>query len=121
MVDIGEILRDILRLHPEFSLKIGQKAGALVVEMRIAGYKPALAMGSNLVLVLNQAHGVAVRNIADRLLAESRLSDAVFDNAVSKLEGDPCHCCGCDTESDEDEDDDEYYEECSDDFDDSNN
>lgn len=113
MVNIDEILKDMLRLHPEFSLKIGQKTGALVAEMRIANHKPATAMGSNLVLVLNQAHGQAVRNISDRLLAESRLSDAVFDNAVSKLEDPCCCCCGCDTK-DEDEND-EYYDESSED------
>jgi hypothetical protein len=117
MVDIGEILKNMLRLHPEFSLKIGQKAGALVAEMRIANHKPAIAMGSNLVLVLNQVHGEAVRNIADRLLAESRLSDAVFDNAVSKLE-DPCHCCcGCNNK----DEDDKYYDEYSEDLNDDSN
>jgi hypothetical protein len=118
MVDIGEVLKKMLRLHPEFSLKIGQNSGNLVVEMRIAGHKPALVMGDNLVLVLNQVHGEAVRNIADRLLAESRLSDAVFDNAVAKLEEgeDPCNrCCGCNDSNDSNDNDGEYYEEYSDD------
>lgn len=115
MVQIGEILKEMLRLHPEFSLKIGQKDGQLVAEMRIAGHKPALAMGTNLVLVLNQAHGEAVRKVAERLLAESRLSDAVFDNAINRLEGgDPCcGCSGCGQADDddycEDEDDDGLY------------
>ncbi len=114
MVQIGEILKEMLKLHPEFSLKIGQKDGQLVAEMRIAGHKPALAMGSNLVLVLNQVHGEAVRKVAERLLAESRLSDAMFDNAINKLEGDDpcCGCSGCRQDEDDDygdEDDDGLY------------
>jgi len=121
MVDIGDILREMLRLHPEFSLKIGKNGGTLVAEMRIAGHKAGTAMGDNLVTVLNQAHGGAVRNIAERLLAESRLSEAVFDNAVTKLEGgdeDPCcGCSGCQAADDED-DDGEYYEEYSEEDDD---
>lgn len=121
MVDIGEILREIMRLHPSFSLKIGQANGSIVAEMRIANHKPAVAMGANLVAVLNQVHSGAVRNLADRLLAESRLSEAVFDNEVAKLEGDGggcgCSCPGCQAASE----DDEYYEEYSDDFDDDNN
>jgi hypothetical protein len=111
MVDIGNILKEMLQLHPEFSLKIGQKGGTLVVEIKIAGYKPGAAMGDNLVVVLNQAHGDAMRKIADRLLAESRLSDAVFDNAIAETEedGDQHHdCCGCCGHNSNNNDDEEY-------------
>jgi gamma-glutamyl:cysteine ligase YbdK (ATP-grasp superfamily) len=122
MVDIGDIMKEIMRLHPNFSLKIGQANGSIMAEMRIADHKPALAMGNNLVAVLNQAHGEAVRNLADRLLAESRLSEAIFDNRVSALEegNKGCCCTGCSGCQNED-DDDEYYEEYSEDFDDDNN
>lgn len=128
MVDIGEILKEIARLHPTFTLKIGQANGSLVAEMRIANHKPATAMGTNLVAVLNQAHGGAVRNLADRLLAESRLSEAVFDNAVASLEGGTCGCScqGCqvagedDDGEDDDDEDGEYYDEYSEDSEDNN-
>jgi hypothetical protein len=119
MVNIGDILKEMARLHPEFSLKIGRKDGTFMAEMRIANQKPATAMGDNLVVVLNQAHGGAVRNIADRLLAESRLSEAVFDNAVAELEGNSGPCCGCG--GCRDNEDDEYYDQYSEDFDDDNN
>jgi len=108
-MDIGESLKGMLQLHPEFSLKIGQKGGILVAEMRIAGHKPGAAMGDDLASVLSRAHGQAVQNIAERLLAESRLNEAIFDNAVAKLEDDGCGrpscCCQyCDEDGNEDED-----------------
>lgn len=120
MVDIGDILRKIQQLHPEFSLKIGQAKGSIVAEMRIANQKPATAMGANLAAVLYQVHSGAVKNLADKLLAESRMSEAVFDNAVAKLESDSGGCCCC-TGCRPNDDDDEYYDEYSEDFDDDNN
>lgn len=117
MVDIGEILKEIARLHPTFTLKIGQANGSLVAEMRIANHKSATTMGTNLISILNQVHGLAVKNLADSLLAESRLSEAVFDNKVTELESDcggcGCSCAGCSLQDDNDE--------YSDDFDDNNN
>jgi hypothetical protein len=108
MTDIGDILKGMLRLHPEFSLKVGQSGGKLVAEMRIANHKAATAIGDNLVVVLNGAHGGALRNMADRLLAESRLGEAVFDREVARLEGDD-PCCGhCHPHGYDDECDDEH-------------
>jgi gamma-glutamyl-gamma-aminobutyrate hydrolase PuuD len=114
MANIGDVIKEMLQLHPEVSLKIGQKSNMLVAEVRIANNKPATIMGTDLAFVVNSAHGEAVRNVADRILSESRLSDAVFDNAVTKEEGDPCCCCsGCSPYADDDEDDEDlnYNEE----------
>jgi hypothetical protein len=112
MVDIGEMLKEIARLHPTFTLKIGQANGSLVAEMRIANHKPATAMGTNLAAILSQAHGGAVRNLADKLLAESRLSEAVFDNAVADLEGGGgCLCRKSEDDDDESYEDDDYQDD----------
>lgn len=112
MVDIGEMLKEIMRLHPDFSLKIGRVNGTLTVEVKVANHKPAVAMGTNLVLTLNQAHGEALTNVAERFLSESRLGEAVFDNAVASMEdgcsGRCCGCRGCNDYDNFDNDDDEF-------------
>ncbi len=110
MVDIGDILREMMALHPEFSLRIGKKDNGFVAEMRIGRHTPAVAMGPNLALILSQVHGESVKKIADRLLAESRLSEAVFDNTIDELEG-SCGRCACRCGCQDKEEDDDYYED----------
>jgi len=111
MSDIGDTLRKIELLHPEFSLKIGRKGGQIVVELAIGRHRPATIMGGDLGAAVGQAHAAAVQNVADDLLAESRLSEAVFDSAVEDTEkGHCCSCCGCCPDNDEDEYD-EYDED----------
>ena len=113
MANIGDIIEGMLRLHPEVGLKIGQKGNMLVAEVRIANNKPATMMGNNLASVVNSAHGEAVHNVADGILSESRLSDAVFDNAIAKMEDNPCcSCSGCNPYAIADDDDEDLnYDE----------
>lgn len=107
MVDVGEMLKEIMRLHPDFSLKIGRVNSTLTVEVKVANHKPAVAMGTNLVLTLNQAHGEALTNVAEKFLSESRLGEAIFDNAVTGMEeGCSGRCCSC--RCCDDDDDDEF-------------
>lgn len=116
MKTIEEILGNILLLHPEFGLKIGRKGGIFVAEVKIDGGKSATTMGNDLASTVAQAHAEAVRHIAEKILAESRLSEAVFDRAIEDMEGTPKRCCGCsgccgDENEDEDDEDEDLYDE----------
>lgn len=117
-MDIGNVLGNMVSLHPEFSLKIGRQNGVFIAEVRIDGGVPATATGNDPKTVIVQAHAAALKNIMDKVLAESRLSDTAFDSAVEKEEGGCCAgCCGCsnkcsdeDCEDDDFDDDDEDYD-----------
>lgn len=115
MKNIEEILGSILLLHPDFSLKIGRKGGVFVVEAKIDGGKPATAMGRDLAPTIAQVHAEAVRLLSEKILGESRLSEAVFDNAIENMESAPKPCCGCSGccsyVEEEDEEEEDYYED----------
>lgn len=107
MNDIGDTLKRIELLHPEFNLKLGRKGNQVVAELSIGGHRPATVIGDDLGTVIGQTHALAVRNIAEDLLAQSRLSEAMFDGAVEDMEGDRCcGCGGCNPDYDDD-----YYDE----------
>ncbi len=119
-MDIGNVLGNMISLHPEFSLKIGRQNGIFIAEVRINGGTPATVTGGDPKLVIVQAHANALKNIVDKVLAESRLSDTAFDSAIEKEERGCCGgCCGCSNkyaddnceEDDDYEDEDEDYED----------
>jgi len=102
------MLKRISELYPEFSLKVGKKAGTVIVEMGINGFKPFVVLGKDLDALVREAHVGALHNAANGLLEESRKSEEEFDRKVEQMEFSPCCCCsGCDDE-DEDEEEDFY-------------
>jgi hypothetical protein len=105
MKNAGDVFNEMIKLHSEFSLKVGRKNDNVVAEVTIAGTRAGVAFGENVANVLVEAHGQAVMNLAHKLLAESRLEEATFDRAISDDE-DGC-CCGCDSCHHEDYDEEE--------------
>jgi hypothetical protein len=85
MKKLTALLTGFVNSYREFSFKLGRKDGLFVVELGVPPFKPAAAMGMDLVHVLETASGKLRRSIDPHAVIVA-LDEQDLDNAVTELE-----------------------------------